>query len=74
MQFFTTIIALFAAVAVAVPTGNEASLKEARALGTSIAERSVCTIACDVACNSTILALAQTKCLEICFGIQKSKC
>lgn len=23
-------------------------------------------IQCDVACNSTVLALAQTKCLEIC--------
>ncbi|KAF8857922.1 hypothetical protein BDZ45DRAFT_743929 [Acephala macrosclerotiorum] len=70
MQFFTTVIALFAAVAVAVPTGNEASLVEARALGTSIAERSICTVACDVACNSTILALDQLQCLQVC----KSKC
>ena len=28
----------------------------------------VCNVACDVACNSTVLALAQTKCLEVCKG------
>ncbi|KAA8612350.1 Dimer-Tnp-hAT multi-domain protein [Pyrenophora tritici-repentis] len=28
----------------------------------------VCNIACDVACNSTVLALAQTKCLQVCKG------
>ncbi|KUJ16893.1 uncharacterized protein LY89DRAFT_733894 [Mollisia scopiformis] len=73
MQFITVIVTLFAAVS-AIPTGTEASLNEARALGNEVAERSiastVCNGACDVTCNSTVLALAQTECLKIC----KAKC
>ncbi|EFQ88016.1 hypothetical protein P3342_006164 [Pyrenophora teres f. teres] len=33
-----------------------------------ISGQDVCNIACDVACNSTVLALAQTKCLQVCKG------
>ncbi|PVH82732.1 hypothetical protein DL98DRAFT_586324 [Cadophora sp. DSE1049] len=71
MQFITILALLFTAVA-AVPSGTEASMVEARDIGISVAHRSVgdtiCKAACAVTCNSTVLALAQTKCLEICNG------
>ncbi|CAG8955450.1 hypothetical protein HYFRA_00010316 [Hymenoscyphus fraxineus] len=79
MQFFTIITVLFATAAAAAPYSSESPLSareiaEAKALGVAHAERSIgstiCKGACAIACNSTILALAQTKCLKIC----NSKC
>ncbi|KAH8672863.1 hypothetical protein BGZ60DRAFT_527155 [Tricladium varicosporioides] len=72
MQFITIITVLFATVSsvIAIPSPSEQEMNAARDLGTSIAERSIgstiCKGACAVACNSTVLALAQTKCLEVC--------
>ncbi|KAF4626505.1 hypothetical protein G7Y89_g11658 [Cudoniella acicularis] len=68
MQFVIMITAFFAAVAsvAAIPSPAEFEQSEARDLGISIAKRSLCKDACAVACNSTVLALDQKKCLKIC--------
>ncbi|KAJ2971558.1 hypothetical protein NQ176_g7631 [Zarea fungicola] len=47
----------------------EIDARDTEAIARSIGQ-SICNGACDVACNSTVLALEQTKCLAAC----KAKC